>query len=158
MATYNAFERRFAEFLDRAADVVRFTAPGTTEQGASGTMFSVDYLKARGAIGFYYPDWVAVQSADGDEVNWIIETRDRVWEGTGEKDAAMQDWCRRVSGATGKPWRYLRVNQSDFKDGFTTFRALVVQLVGDAMFRERERRPAALSREEVRRARDEGRD
>lgn len=157
VATYNGFERRFAEFLDCAADVVRFAALGTTEQGASGTTFRVDYLKASGAIGFYYPDWVAVQAADGEEVNWIIETKGRVWEGTREKDAAAQDWCRRVSAATAKPWRYVRVNQSEFNDGFTTFRELVVGLVGDAMFREREQGPAGLSREEVRRAREEGR-
>ena len=157
VATCNGFERRFAEFLDRAADVVRFAALGTTEQGASGTTFRVDYLKASGAMGFHCPDWVAVQAADGDEVNWIIETRGRVREGTREKDAAMQDWCRRASAATAAPWRYVRVNQSEFNAGFTTFRELVVRLVGNAMFRERDQRPAALSREEVRRAREEGR-
>ena len=157
VATYNRFERRFAEFLDGAADVVRFAALGTTEQGTSGTTFRVDYLKASGAIGLYYPDWVAVQAVDGDEVNWIIETKGRVWEGTREKDAAAQDWCRRVSAATATAWRYVRVNQSEFNDGFTTFRELVVRLVGDTMFREREQRPAGLSREEVRQAREEGR-
>lgn len=45
VATYNNFERRFAEFLDRAHDVARFAALGTTEQGKSGTQFRVDYLK-----------------------------------------------------------------------------------------------------------------
>ena len=91
VATYNGFERRFAEFLDGAADVARFAALGTTEQGSSGTTFRVDYLKASGAIGFYYPDWVAVQEDDGEAVNWIIETKGRVWEGTREKDAAMHN-------------------------------------------------------------------
>ncbi len=157
VATYNSFERRFAEFLDRATDVLRFAALGTTEQGTSGTTFRVDYLKASGAIGFYYPDWVAVQQVDGETVNWIIETKGRVWDGTHEKDGAMQEWCRRVSAATGAPWRYVRVNQNEFHHGFATLRELVVGLVGDAMFRERDRRPATLSREEVRRARDEGR-
>jgi type III restriction enzyme len=53
VATYNEFERRFAEFLDnKAADVLRFAALGTTEQGESGTQFRVDYLKPSGAIGF----------------------------------------------------------------------------------------------------------
>jgi type III restriction enzyme len=61
VATYNDFERRFAEFLDRAPDVLRFAALGTTEQGDSGTQFRVDYIKPSGAIGFYHPDWVAVQ-------------------------------------------------------------------------------------------------
>ncbi|WP_188331910.1 hypothetical protein, partial [Streptococcus pneumoniae] len=35
VATYNDFERRFAEFLDKASDVARFAALGTTEQGAA---------------------------------------------------------------------------------------------------------------------------
>ena len=93
VATYNAFERRFAEFLDRAGDVLRFAALGTTEQGSSGTSFRVDYLKASGAIGFYYPDWVAVQKdPEGAEVNWIIETKGRVWgrhRGEGRRHAGV---------------------------------------------------------------------
>ena len=157
VATYNRFERRFAEFLDGAADVLRFAALGTTEQGASGTTFRVDYLKASGAIGFYYPDWVAVQETGGEEVNWIIETKGRVWEGTREKDAAMRGWCRRVSAATGAPWRYVRINQNEFDPAAATLRRLIVTAVRDAMFTERDRRGTSMSREEVRRARDEGR-
>ncbi len=115
MATYNDFERRFAEFLDnKAADVLRFAALGTTEQGESGTQFRVDYLKPSGAIGFYHPDWVVVQKTKAGEVNWIIETKGRVWEGTAAKDEAIEDWCDRVSAATGVVWRYVRINQVDF--------------------------------------------
>jgi hypothetical protein len=33
VATYNDFERRFAQFLDEAPDVLRFASLGTTEQG-----------------------------------------------------------------------------------------------------------------------------
>lgn len=47
VATYNAFEREFAEFLDDAKDVLRFASLGTTEQGESGTEFRVDYLKPK---------------------------------------------------------------------------------------------------------------
>ena len=55
VATYNDFERRFAEFLnEKASDVARFAALGTTEQGESGTQFRVAYLKPSGAIGFYH--------------------------------------------------------------------------------------------------------
>ncbi len=157
VATYNDFERRFAEFLDSASDVLRFAALGTTEQGNSGTSFRVDYLKPSGAIGFYYPDWVAVQDTEDGEVNWIIETKGRVWEGTEEKDAAMREWCRRVSAAIGAPWKYLRVNQTEFHSDSATLRALVVKLIRDAMFRERDQRKTTMSREEVRQARDEGR-
>ena len=90
VATYNNFERRFAEFLDQAHDVLRFAALGTTEQGESGTRFRVDYLKPSGAIGFYHPDWIVVQRSATGEINWIIETKGRVWEGTAAKDEAIE--------------------------------------------------------------------
>lgn len=119
VATYNDFERRFAQFLEQASiarggDVVRFASLGTTEQGESGTQFRVDYIKTSGAIGFYHPDWVVVAKAGRGEVNWIIETKGRVWEGTSAKDDAIQSWCERVTAATGTDWKYARVNQIDF--------------------------------------------
>jgi len=116
VATYNDFERRFAEFLANTEnDVLRFAALGTTEQGESGTQFRVDYLKPSGAIGFYHPDWVVVQKTKAGEVNWIIETKGRVWEGTSAKDEAVRDWCERITQATGSTWRFVRVNQTDFE-------------------------------------------
>ena len=116
VATYNDFERRFAEFLDtKASDVLRFAALGTTEQGESGTQFRVDYLKPSGAIGFYYPDWVIVQESKDGEANWIVETKGRVWEGTTAKDDAIREWCERISEEIGATWRYLRVNQTNFE-------------------------------------------
>lgn len=115
VATYNGFERRFAEFLDKATDVVRFASLGTTEQGDSAAKFRVDYLKPSGAIGFYHPDWVLVQKTDKGEINWIVETKGRVWEGTEAKDEAITEWCKRISRATGAKWRFARVNQVDFE-------------------------------------------
>lgn len=157
VATYNDFERSFAQFLGRADDVLRFAALGTTEQGGSGTAFRVDYLKPSGAIGFYYPDWVVVQDLFDEEVNWIIETKGRVWEGTEAKDTAMEDWCRRVSTRTGETWKYLRVNQGEFRPELPTLRALVVEIVGRPMRMERDRQGRKMTRKEVRQARDKGR-
>lgn len=114
VATYNNFERRFAEFLDEAEDVKRFAALGTTEQGESNSQFRVDYLKTSGAIGLYYPDWVVVQDVKGQEINWIIETKGRVWKETEEKDTAMTVWCKQVSDLTRHPWCYIRINQAEF--------------------------------------------
>lgn len=76
----------------------------------------MDYLKPTGAIGFYYPDWVAVQKTDGIEVNWIIETKGRVFdpEQVKAKDAAILDRCQRISAETGSTWDYIRINQSTF--------------------------------------------
>jgi len=115
VATYNDFERRFAQFLDAAPDVLHFASLGTIEQGESGTLFRIGYLKPSGAIGFYYPDWVAVQMTRQGEVNWIIETKGRVWEDTAAKDTAMRDWCTRISQQTGQRWEYARVSQSAFE-------------------------------------------
>lgn len=118
VATYNDFERRFAQFLDdKAVDVLRFASLGTTEQGESGSQFRVDYLKPSGAIGFYHPDWVLVQKTEAGEVNWIIETKGRVWEGTAAKDEAITDWCERVGSETGTAWRFRRISQSVFDSG-----------------------------------------
>jgi len=115
VATYNKFERAFAEFLDSAADVARFGSLGTTEQGDSASSFRVDYLKPSGAIGFYHPDWIVVQSHNGTVVNWVVETKGRVFPGTKDKDAAMQDWCERISEKRSESWRYVRVNQAEFE-------------------------------------------
>ena len=80
----------------------------------SGTQFRVDYIKTSGAIGFYHPDWVVVQKTDLGEVNWVIETKGRVWEGTTAKDAAMLEWCRRLAMEHGVKWQYARVNQVNY--------------------------------------------
>lgn len=125
VATYNSFERKFAEFLDRASDVCRFAALGTTEQGSTGTAFKVDYMKPSGAKGFYYPDWVVVQSVGNDEMNWIIETKGREWEDTAVKDEAIEIWCKRVSDEIGASWNYARVNQDEFDSKATTLAAIL---------------------------------
>ena len=158
MAACSNFERRFAEFLGRAPDVLRFRALGKTEQGASSAMLRVDYLKPSGAIGVYYPDWVAVQrDLDGKIINWMIETKGRVWEGAGEKDAVIEDWCRRMSETAGDVWKHIRVNQAEFRDDLPSFRAMVFKFVAARMFRKRDARGATLSHEEFLRWRDEGR-
>lgn len=132
VATYNDFERAFAKFLDAAKDVARFASLGTTEQGDSGTQFRVDYLKPSGAIGFYHPDWVAVQTTPKGDVHWILETKGRVWEGTTDKDAAIDDWCKRVSDLTKERWEFRRVNQ-------TTFESTKPKTLAEAVAREPER-------------------
>lgn len=110
VAVFNPFEGAFAEFLDRVPDVVRFAALAETFTG-----FWVDYLKPSGAIGRYFPDWVVVQRTKDGPINWIVETKGRVWPGTEAKDAAVQRWCREVTRSTGETWEYVRMNQIDFE-------------------------------------------
>jgi type III restriction enzyme len=119
VASFNPFESDFAEFLDRCDDVARFAA-------LEGAGFSLQYVKPSGATGLYYPDWVAVQTTDEGEVNWIVETKGRVWEGTEQKDAAVRYWCEQVTAAAEQPWNYVRVNQSTFESAaHESFEALV---------------------------------
>jgi type III restriction enzyme len=128
VATFNDYEKDFATFLERCSDVPRFASLGTTEQ-ESGAQFRVDYLKPSGAIGFYYPDWVVVQKASDGEIKWIIETKGRVWESTPAKDAAISDWCNKVSTQTKTAWKYKRIDQRVFGTGdFASFIELLDEI------------------------------
>ena len=162
VATYNNFERRFAEFVDRAPDVLRFAALAATEQGASGVQFRVDYLKPNGAIGFYYPDWVLVRCSEHGERSWIVETKGREYPGTDEKDQAVRDWCDRVNKATGEDWWFARIDQRDFdpvRGEVETFGDLVGECFVRRLRRFREKhliKPMTLA--EIKEAINEGRE
>ena len=39
------------------------------------------------------------------KVNWIIETKGRVWEDTAAKGVAMRDWCAHIAQQTGQRWK-----------------------------------------------------
>lgn len=136
VATFNALETNFGEFLDSADDVIRFSALAEYSTG-----FFVEYLKPMGAVGRYFPDWVVVQDGpDGRDHNWIIETKGRVWEGTEAKDAAIKYWCEQVTEKTGEPWEYMRVDQVVFDaGGFDTLAELAdrVRASGDDEVRMR---------------------
>ncbi len=93
------------------------------------TGFKIDYFSSRGAIRFYYPDFIAVEKNNKGEINWIIETKGREYEDTDRKDAAMKKWCEELSKETGKNWKYLKVAQLDFEAyPYKNFRTLVQYL------------------------------
>ena len=125
VATFNDFETLFASFLaNKCKDIPRFAALAEHFTG-----FWVDYLKPSGAIGRYFPDWVAVQKTAEGDVNWIVETKGRVWDGTEQKDAAIRYWCTNVTELAGEPWRYIRVDQPIFKPAELRTYADLVALV-----------------------------
>ena len=80
--------------------------------GSRGSLPSTG--KPSGAIGRYFPDWVAIQATGDGDANWIVETKGRVWDGTDQKDAAIRYWCTQVTELTGEPWQYMRVDQPIF--------------------------------------------
>ncbi len=127
VATFNDFETGFARFLaKRCGDVRRFAALAEHFTG-----FWVYYITPSGAIGRYFPDWVVVQKDAEGEVNWIVETKGRVWDGTEQKDAAIRYWCTQVSRLSGEPWRYMRVDQVIWKPDTLRSFADLVALVTD---------------------------
>ena len=99
---------------------------------------------------------MAVQETAGGEVNWIIETKGRVWEGTVEKDAAARDWYKRVSEITGNPWKYTRINQSEFTGEPPTFRTFMRRKALKTSS-ERRMRMRPVTQEEIRAWKEEGR-
>jgi type III restriction enzyme len=58
---------------------------------------------------------VAVQKAAKEEINWILETKGRIWEGTEAKEEAIKQWCERITEQTGKLWKFFRINQVGFE-------------------------------------------
>ena len=124
-AVYNDLEARFAQFLDEAEDILRFAA-----LAESYTRFRVDYLSQSGAIKFYYPDFVAVQTTLQGEVNWIIETKGREDENVAHKDAAIEEWGQKISAQTGQSWRYLKAPQREFDEFKGELFAELIQKLG----------------------------
>lgn len=124
---WNNFEGAFAEFLDHAPDVISFSA-----LAEYNTEFFVNYQKPSGALGQYFPDWVVKIGTGKLAKYWIIETKGRVWEGTAEKDAAVQYWCEQVSAESQESWAYVRVNQAWWnKHSFGKFRELISKISED---------------------------
>ena len=70
------------------------------------------------------------KTPDGD-VNWIVETKGRVWDGTEQKDAAIRYWCSQVTDLTDEPWKHMRVDQPIFKPDKLKNYADLVELITD---------------------------
>jgi type III restriction enzyme len=127
VALFNDFEGEFADFLQNSRDILRFAA--------LAEKFKIDYLSSKGAIRFYYPDFVAVQKINGKIFNWIIETKGREYEDTDKKDAAMIKWCEDISKQVNEEWHYIKVTQimfNKFKKKSRQFDDLVKNIVKES--------------------------
>ena len=123
---HSPLEKAFADFLDRAPDVVRYL-----KNERFG--FSVTYYEA-GRPRQYFPDFVVVvKERDGREVTWLAETKGEIRPNTALKSAAAVTWCERMSLTAHGPWRYQLVSQRPFEAsiaaGVKTLEALVRSLV-----------------------------
>lgn len=101
-------EKRFADFLDNAKDVVRYF-----KNERFG--FSVTYYEGNRPRQ-YYPDFIIVsRSADGREEMWLAETKGEIRPNTALKSEAAQLWCEKMSGTKYGQWRYLFIAQRQFE-------------------------------------------
>jgi SOS-response transcriptional repressor LexA len=119
-------EKKFAEFLDRASDVVRYF-----KNERFG--FSVTYYEDNRPRQ-YYPDFIiVVREASGREIYWLGETKGEIRLNTTLKREAAHLWCERMSGTRYGTWRYLFVQQRKFEKalaaGVLTFADLTETLV-----------------------------
>lgn len=97
-------ERTFADFLDRANDVVRYF-----KNERLG--FSVTYYESNRPRQ-YFPDFIiAAKDGDGREVMWLAETKGEIRPNTALKSDAARIWCEKMSGTKYGQWRYLLLPQ-----------------------------------------------
>jgi type III restriction enzyme len=102
----NEFEKRFAQFLENARDVLAFAK--LPEQFG----FSIEYTDSVGNLRYYEPDFVAVLSNGS---HYLIETKGREDPDVSHKDHAARLWCENATRLTSTSWAYLKVLQSEFE-------------------------------------------
>ena len=102
----NDFEKRFARFLEDAADATAFAK--LPEQFG----FSIDYTDSAGNLRYYEPDF-AVILADGR--HYLVETKGREDVDVAHKDRAAIIWCENATLLTDTEWAYLKVPQKEFE-------------------------------------------
>jgi type III restriction enzyme len=97
-------EKQFADFLDRAKDVVRYFK--NERLGFSITYYENNRPRQ------YYPDFVVVaRDKDGREVLWLAEPKGEIRPNTALKSEAARLWCEKMSGTKYGQWRYLFLPQ-----------------------------------------------
>jgi type III restriction enzyme len=102
----NEYEKEFAVFLQKADDVERFAK--LPEQFG----FAIEYTDNMGNLRYYEPDFVVLTS---DGTHYIGETKGLEDINVANKDRAAQLWCENTTRLTGKPWAYVKVLQTAYK-------------------------------------------
>jgi type III restriction enzyme len=114
----NEFEKEFAQFLEKADDVLRFAK--LPEQFG----FAIEYTDNAGNFRHYEPDFVVLTN---DGRHHIVETKGLEDVNVVNKDRAAQLWCENTTRLTAKPWAYLKVLQTAHAQlQATTFADLLV--------------------------------
>jgi type III restriction enzyme len=102
----NEYEKEFARFLQKAEDVQCFAK--LPEQFG----FAIEYTDSVGNLRYYEPDFVVLTS---DGTHYIVETKGLEDTNVPNKDRAARLWCENTTRLVGKPWKYLKVLQTAYK-------------------------------------------
>jgi hypothetical protein len=101
-------ERQFANFLDRANDVVRYFK--NERYGFSITYYENNRPRQ------YFPDFIITTGdKESGEIHWIAETKGEIRPNTPLKSNAARQWCEKMSTTSYGSWKYLFVPQRDFE-------------------------------------------
>jgi type III restriction enzyme len=103
----NEFEKEFAQFLEKAADVARFAK--LPEQFG----FAIEYTDNAGNFRHYEPDFVILTN---DGAHHIVETKGLEDVNVANKNRAAKLWCENTTRLTGKAWDYVKVLQTEYKN------------------------------------------
>ncbi len=74
--------------------------------------FAIEYTDNAGNLRYYEPDFVVVT---GDGVHYLVETKGLEDTNVANKDRAAQLWCENTTRLAGKPWAYLKVLQTAYR-------------------------------------------
>jgi type III restriction enzyme len=119
-------EAAFADFLDRAPDVVRYLK--NERLGFSVTYYENNRPRQ------YYPDFIVLVRDDaGKDIWWLAETKGEIRASTFLKREAAELWCDRMRRSGEPVWRHLFVQQRRFERalaaGLKDFRSLTASLL-----------------------------
>jgi type III restriction enzyme len=107
---FNSFEGHFAGFLNSAKDIKMFAKLAETY-----TKFSIEYLNHKGAICYYYPDFVAEQQiSNGKNTMWLLETKGWEQAEVPYKDKRAVEWCIDATRLTDATWQYRKIKYVDY--------------------------------------------
>lgn len=101
----NEFVKEFAQFLEKADDVLRFAK--LPEQFG----FAIEYTDVAGNLRYYEPDFVVLTS---NGTHYIVETKGLEEVSVANKDKAARLWCENATKLTSRSWAYLKVPQAEF--------------------------------------------
>ena len=74
--------------------------------------FAIEYTDNMGNLRYYEPDFVVLTN---DGTHYIAETKGLEDINVANKDRAAQLWCENTTMLTGKPWAYVKVLQTSYK-------------------------------------------